>query len=377
MQRLKSEKLNFQDELKKRFAQLFSQQKIEPSGILQTLSFLSLGISSWLGFSYLFTLYIKILQGGSLTDFPWHTDAPVWAFKDSLAGAAIIIGARWLFGLLSEKSKSVSRDFLILTGLIPLVALINTAFSIQVLGLTYSGGEKPVSFDWVMGFLHDLILQIFVGFTCIGYFYLSLVKQTKEKLIQAQRARSEMELKTLQQKVDPHFLFNNLNVLSSLIEKNPQIANEFLDKLAQLYRYILHTQNAEVVSIKEELEFAENYAYLLQKRFGTAYNFDWQVSASEINGQMIVPTALQSLLENVVKHNAGSRKNPLPIRVKFDGEFLTVENELRPKSPVAAPSGTGLKNLQARYDLLTENPFEISKGEKTFAVKIPLLRMNK
>ncbi len=206
---------------------------------------------------------------------------------------------------------------------------------------------------------------------------MSLVNQTKEKLIQAQSARSEMQLKILQQKVDPHFLFNNLNVLSSLIEKNPQVANEFLDKLAQLYRYILHTQNAEVVSIKEELEFAENYAYLLQKRFGTAYNFDWQVLQSEINGQMIVPTALQSLLENVVKHNAGSRKNPLPIRVKFDREFLTVENELRPKSSVAAPSGTGLRNLQARYDLLTENPFEISKGEKTFAVKIPLLRMNK
>lgn len=228
-----------------------------------------------------------------------------------------------------------------------------------------------------MGFLHDLILQIFVGFTCIGYFYLSLVNQTKEKLIQARRARSEMELKTLQQKVDPHFLFNNLNVLSSLIEKNPPVAGEFTDKLAQLYRYILHTQNAEVVSIKEELEFAENYAYLLQKRFGTAYNFNWQVTKSEINGQMIVPTALQSLLENVVKHNAGSRSNPLHIYVKLDENFLIVENERRPKSPGGAPSGTGLENLRARYELLTENAFEISNGEKTFAVKIPLLRVNK
>jgi LytS/YehU family sensor histidine kinase len=181
----------------------------------------------------------------------------------------------------------------------------------------------------------------------------------------------------LQQKVDPHFLFNNLNVLSSLIEKNPGAANEFLDKLAQLYRYILHTQNAEVVSVKEELEFAENYAYLLQRRFGTAYDFDWQISKSEIDGQMIVPTALQSLLENVVKHNAGSRNNPLPIRVKFNGDFLTVENELRPKSPVSALSGTGLTNLRARYNLLTENPFEISKGETIFAVKIPLLQMKK
>lgn len=143
MQRLKSEKLNFQFESEKRFARLFAQQKIEWSGVLQTLSFLSLGILSWLGFAYLFTLYIKILQGRSLTDFPWHADAPVWAFKDSLAGAAILIGTRWFFGLLSEKSKSVSRDFFILVLMIPVIAFSITAFSIQVLGLTYSGGKNP------------------------------------------------------------------------------------------------------------------------------------------------------------------------------------------------------------------------------------------
>src|SRR4028118_623252 len=105
MQSLKSENTSFQALPKRRFRLSLPKMKIEPSKILHTLSFLSLGILSWLGFSYLFTLYIKILQGRSLTDFPWHTDAPVWAFKHSLAGATIIIGARWFFGLLSEKSK--------------------------------------------------------------------------------------------------------------------------------------------------------------------------------------------------------------------------------------------------------------------------------
>jgi ABC-type transport system involved in multi-copper enzyme maturation permease subunit len=148
MQRLKSENPSFQELTKRRFGLSLSKMKIEPSKILQTLSFLSLGILSWLGFSYLFTLYIKILQGGSLNNFPWHTDAPVWAFKHSLAGAAIIIGVRWLFGLLSEKSKSVSRDFLILTGLIPLIALINTAFGILVSGNSYTGRKTPDAYDW-------------------------------------------------------------------------------------------------------------------------------------------------------------------------------------------------------------------------------------
>ncbi len=104
-------------------------------------------------------------------------------------------------------------------------------------------------------------------------------------------------------------MFNNLDVLSSLVEKNPQIAAEFLTRLAELYRYILHTQNIEIVSVKDELTFAQNYLYLLRERFGEAYNFHWQVPAAKINGQMIVPAALQGLLENVVIRNAGNQKN--------------------------------------------------------------------
>ena len=348
--------------------------KIEPSKILHTLSFLSLGILSWLGFSYLFTLYIKILQGRSLTDFPWHTDAPVWAFKHSLAGATIIIGARWFFGLLSEKSKSVSGDFLILTGLIPLIALINTAFGILGLSVSYTGRKTPDAYDWTMGFLHDLILQIFVGFTCIGYFYLSLVKQTKEKLMQVQKAKSEMELKTLQQNIEPHFLFNNLNVLSSLIESNPNKANDFLSRLAELYRYILQTQTLEVVPIKDELTFAKNYVYLLHERFGDAYNFVWEVPENQLKERMIVPVALQTLIENAVKNNAGSCEKPLQIAVKLDERFLTVDNEVREKPQTRPTHKTGLQNLATRYAFLTDRPVEIEQTAQIFNVKLPLIQ---
>jgi LytS/YehU family sensor histidine kinase len=230
---------------------------------------------------------------------------------------------------------------------------------------------------WASEYLIDLITQSIVCLSCISYFYISALIQTKERLSAAQRAQSEMQLKLLQQKVDPHFLFNNLNVLSSLVEKNPKIANEFLAKLSELYRYILHTQNVDVVPIKDELDFAENYLYLLKQRFGEAYNFDWQIPPAKLNGQMIVPAALQGLLENVVKHNAGNQKEPLRVCVKLDENFLLVENEIRAKSNAYPTSGTGLQNLTARYAFLTEQKVEVRSEEKIFKVSLPLLRLKK
>jgi sensor histidine kinase YesM len=335
-----------------------------------------LGLLGWLAFCFLFSASIKLWMAGSLERFFFHWDSPFWMFLDCLIGAVVMTLIRNNFGLLSINKSSASRDFLILVALIPFIALLTTFFAIIIIE-EFVYGKSHTLYNWTSEYLVNIILQSIAGLSCISYFYFSTLNEIRGRLSAAQLAQTEMQLKILQQKVDPHFLFNNLNVLSSLIEKNPRAANEFLDKLAQLYRYILHTQNADVVSIEEELSFAENYLYLLQQRFGTAYNFDWQILKSEISGQMIVPTALQSLLENVVKHNAGSREKPLPVCVKFDRESLIVENELRPKSLTAAPSGTGLQNLQARYVLLTENPVEVLKNENAFAVKIPLLCLKK
>ena len=288
-------------------------------------------------------------------------------------GAILIILVKRIFGLLTENSKSLFRDFIILILLIPVNSAIITSFHTLILDATFSD-TGSVSYDLVMGFLHGFILQTFVAMTCIGYFYLSLVNKTKEKLQQAQRAKSEMELKTLQQSIEPHFLFNNLNVLSSLIESNPSKANDFLSRLAELYRYILQTQTLEIVSLKNELLFAENYVYLLRERFGAAYDFVWKVPENKINGQKIVPVALQTLIENAVKHNAGDPKEPLKILIELDADNISVKNDLRRKSQTRPTSRTGLENLKNRYAFLTDEAVEISENDKNFTVKIPLVK---
>jgi len=347
--------------------------KIQTSQISKHLPFLALGILSWLGFSYLYVLFLKMNLARSIHNFPWHSDAPIWTFRECLMGAAMTILVKWKFNLLTEKSKSLLRDFLILAFLIPVNSFLITAFHTLVLGATYSGGERAADYNWVMGTINGLIIQTFVSFTCVGYFYMTLVNQTKEKLIYAQKAKSEMELKTLQQNIEPHFLFNNLNVLSSLIESNPNKANDFLSRLAELYRYILQTQTLEVVPVKDELTFAENYVYLLKERFGDAYNFAWEVPENQLNGQMVIPVALQTLIENAVKHNAGNHEEPLQISVKLEIDSLSVKNDLRVKPQTLPTSKTGLQNLELRYSFLTEKRIEVSQDSQTFTVKLPLI----
>jgi sensor histidine kinase YesM len=314
------------------------------------------------------------MVAGSFERFFFHLDAPLWLFLQAVAGIGILTLLRKRLELLNVDSRSISRDFIILLAFIPLIALFTTVFGV-VFFEEFLFGKSHDLFQWLSAFLYQIILQSVAGLGCISYFYFSTLTEIRENLSAAQLAQSEMELKILQQKVDPHFLFNNLNVLSSLIDLDPNAANEFLDKLAKLYRYILHTQNAEVVSLGEELDFAKDYVYLLQKRFGAAYEFKWQVMPADANGLMIVPTALQSLLENVVKHNAGSGKDPLRVEIRIEDNQLTVSNKISPKEKSNQASGTGLQNLIDRYALLTDRRIEIGKEEQTFTVKLPLLEI--
>ena len=269
-----------------------------------------------LGFCYLFATDLKLLQAGSLERFVFHVDAPLWMFFQCLFSLAILVVIRNTFGLFSINSTSLGRDFIVLISIVPILALINTYIAIVVFEQMVFGKSHNL-YQWITTYLHEIILQSVAGLGAISYFYISTTNEIRERLSAAQLAQSQYQLKVLQQKVDPHFLFNNLNVLSALIEKDATVANEYLANLAKLYRYILHTQNAELVPINDEVDFAKSYAYLLHGRFGNAYDFDWQISEADVSGRMIVPTTIQSLLENVIKHNAGSREIPLSVRVRI------------------------------------------------------------
>lgn len=203
------------------------------------------------------------------------------------------------------------------------------------------------------------------------YFYNRYQKQKiKEQKVIAGTARAKFD--ALKNQLDPHFLFNSLNVLTSLIEENPENAQQFTTSLSKIYRYVLEQKNKDLVTVSEELKFAKTYMSLLQMRFEDAIKFSIPETIS--NPELkIVPLSLQLLLENAVKHNVITSDNPLVINIYEDNGYLVVENNTNPKSSLEKSTKVGLKNINQRYSLITNQAVDIIKTHQSFKVRLPLL----
>lgn len=197
----------------------------------------------------------------------------------------------------------------------------------------------------------------------------SKTEVTQQRII-AGTANAKFE--TLKNQIDPHFLFNSLNVLSSLIEENPDNAQRFTTSLSKIYRYVLEQKDKELVSVAEELSFAKTYMNLLKMRFENSLFYE--LPETVINPEAkVVPLSLQLLLENTVKHNVVSEQKPLNIRIFVDGDYLAIQNDLQKKEVIQSRQGVGLQNIVDRYGIITNRNVLIEQNEKTFTVRIPIL----
>lgn len=198
-------------------------------------------------------------------------------------------------------------------------------------------------------------------------------KNWKESAVQQEKLKREqlaLQYETLKSQVNPHFLFNNLNSLTSLISSNQDKAIDFVKKLSEVYRYILDQKDHELVDLETELKFLESYVFLQKIRFET--NLDVQIDVSARNFK-VIPLSIQMLVENAIKHNEISDKNPLLIRIYSDeDQYLTVENQLKKKSG-SEGSGSGIQNIKDRYEFFTDKRVFITFNSERFRVKIPLL----
>ena len=211
------------------------------------------------------------------------------------------------------------------------------------------------------------ILAIYESMYAIDMWKLSLIETERFK-----KEHSQAQLETLKNQVNPHFLFNSLNTLASVIPENPKLAVQFVEKLSKVYRYILEIKDKEFITLKEELHCIEAYEFLLKIRFGENIKFERDIENKYLD-RFVIPLSIQMLIENAIKHNIISAKKPLVVKVWADNNFVTVENNLQIKNQVNGSTKTGLNNIKARYTLLTNKNPEIEQTEDAFIVRLPMV----
>lgn len=229
--------------------------------------------------------------------------------------------------------------------------------------------------NWEVIRLVTLANVICVIFVTHGYETVFLIKERNTdqvRIANTEKARALSELEALKNQIDPHFMFNSLNTLSFLIEDKPEKALRFADKLADVYRYILKSKDRNLVWLSEEVEFLQNYVFLMQLRFGSDIKLKLQGSI-EMDHCLVPPISLQLLAENAIKHNQFSTSTPLCMELQLEQSSLAFTNNRIPKEEPVPSAKMGLKNLAERYQLLVEKPIEINQTNKAFGVKLPVV----
>lgn len=232
-------------------------------------------------------------------------------------------------------------------------------FGIEIPKLEQSGA----AFGWAIVLIALLLIA----------FILKLQLKSKNDAIEKEQLKQEKiksELVAIKNQVNPHFLFNSLNTLNSVIRNNPENATNFVDKLSFMYRYILQSSERDLVTLAEELEFLNSYAYLIEIRYGGRFKLENNLTLD--TGVTKIPVlSLQLLVENAVKHNEISENNPLTVKIYNDSEYIIVENSIKPRSNFEESTGNGLLNLSKRYKILKSKDIKIYK-DLSFIVKLPI-----
>jgi len=298
--------------------------------------------------------------------YPLNSAFIVYLFNVVVYTSVAIIVVFWMLPTFFNRKKIITF-FLLLTLLFTLMAVVDNLFFSLIFP-----DEPPLSIAYLLESMMTHGQQFgILGAILVGKQFM----QYQQKYLLAEKEKTAAELKLLKAQINPHFLFNNLNVLGALIQQDQKAAATYLKRFAALYRYLLTNKENDTVLLSEELSFIEDYIFLLKKRFGKAYDFQIQKESVDTNRVLIIPAAIQTLIENAVKHNQGAMENPLKIHILIGKKTVMVTNEIRPKFAKQVPStGTGLDNLSTRYQLLTQIAVKINQDNGQFLVILPLIK---
>lgn len=294
---------------------------------------------------------------------------------DNAASVVLMIVASVLFIRLGK--NRYYRIGMAVTAAVAFLALVSVCCAfIVTLDLPF---HLLVPLDWD-NFARNILVALIVETTVfsITYMVFFAVNMQKEVVWQReQRHQAEFRYISLKNQVDPHFLFNSLNVLDSIVkDSSKEEASRYIHKLAHLYHYMMRHEEHRLVSLREEVEFAKAFCELLQIRFQEGLRVEYDIREEDLSAK-IVPCSLQMLLGNGPKHNATSAENPLVIRVSSDGKDLIVSNNLIPRvTPAHSSTGLGLQYIRNQYRDLAGKEIKVEKTADSFTVTLPLLEDN-
>ncbi len=286
-----------------------------------------------------------------------------------------LYGTIWLSRYLDKKYNWINNLWKrLVLGIVVLEAWSVIIYTITMPILLYiyfdvSGDEtiyqllRNVKYPLLTGIAGMLILSV------IEFF-----KNWKQSYLKQQKLKAEMQTykyEALRSQLNPHFLFNSLNVLSSLVYEDPTLAEKFIDQLSDLYAKVLDSKDKELIPLAEELDFINAYIFLLKTRFENKLDIQVNILAGE--NEYVAPMVLQLLIENAVKHNIGSKDSPLKVWIEKTGSHIETRNTLLVKKTGDRSTGMGLQNIMQRYRFFTNQLIEVNQSEKEFSVKIPIL----
>ncbi len=329
-------------------------------------------IISLAGYSYLNSLFTEV-YGYYHIDTKWYY---------ILAVFFIITLFVWESNRLLQKllnkyfANQPSARFLIiffLSGML-LSALLSAATVVMFNATFLHWPAERLKVPMKLSLTYGTRINLFLHILNAILFYLEKYKSKQLETEELKRINSQAQLHAIKQQVNPHFLFNNLNVLSTLVMKESPDANKFIEEFSKVYRHVLSTQDQELITLQAELDFLNPYVFLLQKRFPESIFIKTEIE-EEYFSYFIIPVALQMLIENAIKHNIASRQKPLHISLSIDNQKrLTVMNNLQLRPVIDASTQIGLQNIAKRYELVTGKKIEIENTRDYFSVSLPLIK---
>jgi two-component system, LytTR family, sensor kinase len=234
---------------------------------------------------------------------------------------------------------------------------------------------RTLSKEAIMSFLFGTLFILFFNSILIMRNFAYSWRQSIVENEQLKQAKLHADYMALQNQLNPHFLFNSFSVLISEIQYNPESAVEFAQKMSDVYRYVLQQRNTTTTTLNSELNFMSDYHFLHKIRMGDALDLRMDIDPAQLNLEL-PPITLQVLVENAIKHNRATKKQPLNIQISSNANNeIIVTNNLNPKSTTHS-MGVGLENIVERYKLLTNKQVLVHNDEKYFSVALPLLRKN-